>query len=185
MRYVKADWDPEHHGFRVDAREYLAVLPTLRGALPGGSWAFASDAGHYAFANDRCVKDLELTSIALPTKTADGPGTASLTFAPNPWKHAAGLRIEYAGVTRFSIDYARSIDWMESITVLLDEILPQEAEDGAVSGDGDGAVGGITHEIELTDATIKVHCADLTATWAGDGKADRGVGCTEIPPTYG
>lgn len=161
MRYVKVDWDTEHHGFRVDAQEYLAVLPTFRGALPGGAWAFASDARHYAFASDHCVKDLELTSIVLPTRTASGPGSASLTFASNRWKHAAGLRIEYAGVTRFSIDYARSIDWMESITVLLDEILPHE------SGTGDGA--GITHEMELTDATIKVHCADLTATWEDGG----------------
>ncbi|MEU3740494.1 hypothetical protein AB0E78_25955 [Streptomyces sp. NPDC032198] len=158
MKYVKADWDEEGHGFRVDAQEYLAVLPTLREMLPGGAWAFVSDAGHYAFASERCVKDLELTNICLPTKTAnsaDGSGAASLTFSPNRWKHTRGLRIEYADVTHFSIDYARSIDWMESITVLLDEVLPYGAGGGA----------GITHEIELTDATIRVQCADLTATW--------------------
>lgn len=167
VKYVKVDWDTEHHGFRVDAQEYLAALPTLRGALPDGAWAFASDAGHYAFASDRCVKDLELTNISLPTRTASGqgtgdgqgtasgPGAASLTFRPNRWKHATGLRIEYESVTRFSIDYARSIDWMESITVLLDEVLPHEG----------GAGGGITHEMALTDATITVHCADLRATW--------------------
>ncbi|MGW7076812.1 hypothetical protein [Streptomyces sp. NPDC054866] len=163
MKYVKVAWDAEHHGFRVDAQEYVAALPTLRGALPAGAWAFASDAEHYAFASDRCVKDLELTGISLPTSTASDPSTASLVFSPNKWKHATGLRIEYAGVTRFSIDYARSIDWMESITVLLDEVLPYEGggEGGVEAGGGVG----ITHEIELTDATITVHCADLAATW--------------------
>lgn len=165
MKYVKVAWDTEHHGFRVDAQDYVEVLPTLEAALPGGAWAFASDAGHYAFGSDRCVKDLELTRISLPTKTAnstDGPGAASITFSPNPWKHTQGLRIEYAGVTRLSIEYARSIDWMDSITVLLDEVLPYEG--GAEAGaEVEGA--GVTHEIELTDATITVHCADLTATW--------------------
>ncbi|MGE6737389.1 hypothetical protein, partial [Streptomyces sp. NPDC059900] len=127
----------------------------LREALPDGAWAFASDPEHYAFASVRCVKDLELTDICLPTKTARGTtGRASLTFAPNRWKHDEGLRIEYEGVTRFSIDYARSIDWTQAITLLLDEVLPCDAECGEV-----------THEMELTDATITVHCADLTATW--------------------
>ncbi|MEU6768937.1 hypothetical protein ABZ916_41290 [Streptomyces sp. NPDC046853] len=162
MKYVQVDWDEEWHGFRVDPREYLAALPTLRGALPAGAWAFASDAQHYAFANVRCVKDLELTDISLPTRTARGTGRASLTFAPNKWKHDEGLRIEYEGVTRFSIDYARSIDWAQTITLLLDEVLPCEARGG---GECEAGCGGVTHEIELTDATITVHCTDLTATW--------------------
>lgn len=163
MKYVKVDWDSEHHGFRVDAQAYLAALPALRVALPAGAWAFASDPGHYDFADERCVKDLELTRITLPTKTAKGSGTATITFSPNQWKHAKGLRIEYAGVTHFSVDYARSIDWMESITVLLDEILPY----GGAGGDepDEHADGGVTHEIVLTDATITVHCADLKAVW--------------------
>ncbi|MEV6756225.1 hypothetical protein [Streptomyces sp. NPDC051214] len=166
MKYVQADWDEESHGFRVDPREYLAVLPALRGSLPDGAWAFASDAGHYDFANVRCVKDLELTDISLPTKTASGSGRAALTFAPNQWKHDKGLRIAYEGVTHFSIEYARSIDWMQTITLLLDEVLPCDAERDDGCG---GACGGVTHEIELTDATIKVHCADLTATWGRGG----------------
>lgn len=117
-------------------------------------------------------KDLELTKVTLPTKTANGSDTATITFSPNQWKHAKGLRIEYAGVTHFSIDYARSIDWMESITVLLDEILPYERG-------GEGEDGGVTHEIELTDATIKVHCADLKAVWEESGfTVDQGV---EVP----
>lgn len=78
-------------------------------------------------------------------------GTAAVVFLPNQWKHAAGLRIEYTGVTQVSVDYGRSIDWMEAITVLLDEVRP------------DGA--GVVHDIGLTDATITVRCAGLTATW--------------------
>ncbi|MGW0909334.1 hypothetical protein [Streptomyces sp. NPDC002853] len=157
MKYMLADWDDEWHGFRVDPREYLAVLPTLREALPDGAWAFASDPEHYTFSGLRCVKDLELTNITLPVQTTHGTGeTAVLTFAPNKWKHDEALRIEYTGVTHFAIDYARSIDWTQTITLLLDEVLPSEAEDG-----------GVTHELELTDATITIHCADLTATWEG------------------
>ncbi|GAA1923161.1 hypothetical protein GCM10009837_55510 [Streptomyces durmitorensis] len=152
MRYVKVDWDLELRGFRTDARDYLAVLPELKDALPSGAMAFASDAGHYDYASERCVKDLELAEISLPTTTAGRSGTASLDFRPNQWKHSAGLRIEYADVSHFSVDYESSIDWTAAITVLLDEVLPHE--------------GGIVHEIELTDATITVHCADLTATWA-------------------
>lgn len=151
MKYVKVDWDPEYRGFRTDARDYLAVLPELRGSLPEGALAFASDAGHYDYTAERCVKDLELADVSLPTSTRGGTGTAAITFRPNQWKHAAGLRIVYTGVTHFSVDYESSIDWMEAITVLLDEILPTEE--------------GIVHEIELTDATIRVRCADLTATW--------------------
>ncbi|MGW6269269.1 hypothetical protein [Streptomyces sp. NPDC055060] len=151
MKYVKVDWDPEHHGFRVDARDYLAVLPELRDSLPEGARAFASDVGHYDFTGERCVKDLELADISLPTSTMGGSGTAEIAFRPNQWKHATGLRIVYTGVTHFSVDYESSIDWMEAITVLLDETRPAEE--------------GIVHEIELTDATITVRCEDLTATW--------------------
>ncbi|MEV8021670.1 hypothetical protein AB0O76_36140 [Streptomyces sp. NPDC086554] len=161
MKYVKVEWDPEWHGFRTDARDYLAALPDLKDTLPEGARAFASDAGHYAYASERCVKDLALADIRLPITTRGGSGTASIDFRPNPWKHSSGLRIQYTGVTHFSIDYERSIDWMESITVLLDEVLP--IEEGA---EGDEGEEGIVHEIELTDATITVRCADLTATWA-------------------
>ncbi|MEU1131650.1 hypothetical protein ABZ383_17585 [Streptomyces sp. NPDC005900] len=151
MKYVKVDWDPELHGFRTDARDYVAALPELKDELPEGARAFAADAGHYDYASDRCVKDLELADITLPTMTMAGPGTAVVTYRPNRWKHTAGLRVEYTGVTHFSVDYEASIDWMEAITVLLDEVLPHED--------------GIEHRTELTDATITVRCADLTATW--------------------
>ncbi|MFH8612097.1 hypothetical protein ACH4D5_31900 [Streptomyces sp. NPDC018029] len=151
MKYVKVDWDPELHGFRTDARAYLAALPDFRDALPEGARAFASEAGHYDYTSERCVKDLELADITLPTTTMGRAGTASVTYRPNRWKHTAGLRIQYTGVTHFSVDYEASIDWMEAITVLLDEVLPHEE--------------GVVHRTELTDALITVRCADLTATW--------------------
>ncbi|QES40284.1 hypothetical protein DEJ49_04175 [Streptomyces venezuelae] len=151
MKYVKVDWNAELHGFRTDARDYLAALPDFRDELPEGARAFASEAGHYDYSSERCIKDLELSDICLPTATMGGPGTASISFRSNQWKHTVGLRIEYTGVTHFSVDYEASIDWMEAITVLLDETLPHED--------------GIVHEIELTDATIKVRCADLKAVW--------------------
>ncbi|MGW6062803.1 hypothetical protein [Streptomyces sp. NPDC055189] len=155
MKYVQADWDEEAHGFRVDPRQYLAVLPALRGALPAGAWAYASAPEHYTFSSPRCVKDLELVNITLPVQTTHGTdGSATLTFAPNQWKHDEALRIECTGVTHFAIDYERSIDWTQTITLLLDEVLPSEA-----------VAGGATHELELTDAKITVHCTDLTATW--------------------
>ncbi|WP_055569467.1 hypothetical protein [Streptomyces atriruber] len=154
MKFVKVDWDTELRGFRTDARPYLAALPEFRDALPEGARAFVSDAGHYDYASERCVKDLELADIVLPTTTMGGTGAASVTYRPNQWKHAVGLRIEYTGVTHFSVDYEDSIDWMGAITVLLDEALPHE--------------GGVVHRTELTDATIVVRCADLTATWTED-----------------
>ncbi|MFH8771950.1 hypothetical protein [Streptomyces sp. NPDC017958] len=150
MKFIKADWDSELHGFRLDADAYLAELPRLRAGLPPGAWSFASDPGHYDIGGaTRCVKDLELAGVRLAT---DKSGGLVLEFAPNKWKHESGLRISYSGVTHFSIDYEHSIDWMLVDTVLLDEILPDED-------------GGCMHEIALTDASITVRCADLQAVW--------------------
>ncbi|MFI0164272.1 hypothetical protein [Streptomyces sp. NPDC017095] len=154
MKYVKAVWDPEVPGYRLDAHAYLVELPRLRADLPPGARAFAIDPGHYDIAGAiRCVKDLELAGIHLAT---DKSGGLVLDFAPNKFKHDSGLRISYSGVTHFSIDYEHSIDWMSVDTVLLDEILPEED-------------GGFLHEIALTDATITVRAADLQAVWGDAG----------------
>ncbi|MFE5217124.1 MULTISPECIES: hypothetical protein [unclassified Streptomyces] len=148
MKYVTAVWDDG--GFDVDPSAYLAELPRLRADLPPGAASFATDPGHYDFAGaTRCVKDLELAGVHLAT---DKSGGLVLDFAPNRFKHDAGLRISYSGVTRFSIDYEHSIDWMSVDTVLLDEILPTDN-------------GGCRHEIALTDATVTVQCEDLQAVW--------------------
>ncbi|MFJ4581159.1 hypothetical protein [Streptomyces echinatus] len=148
MKYVTAVWDDA--GFFVDPRAYLAELPRLRTALPPGARSFATDPGHYDIAGAaRCVKDLELAGIHL---TTDKSGGLVLDFAPNRFKHDAGLRISYSGVTHFSVDYGHCIDWMRADTVLLDEILP-------------GEDGGCVHEIALTDASVTVRCADLRAVW--------------------
>jgi hypothetical protein len=155
MRFVKADWDSDLHGFRLDAGAYLAELPKLRDTLPAGARAFASDPAHYdmGHGNARCVKDLELAGVHLAT---DKSGGLVLEFGPNQWKHDSGLRISYSGVRHFSVDYDHSIDWMLVDTVLLDEILPDED-------------GGCVHEIALTDAIITVRCQDLEAVWGHRG----------------
>ncbi|MEV0323629.1 hypothetical protein ACIBKX_13495 [Streptomyces sp. NPDC050658] len=159
MKYVKADWDPEFRGFLVDALDYVESLPELRPQLPPGAWEYVSEEGHYDYASPTCVKDLELGKIQLPVATAANTATAnaataSIRFLPNLWKHPAGLRIEYTGVTHFSVEYHHSIDWIAAIAVLLDEVRP-----------AGGAGEGIVHEIEFTDATIVVRCADLVAVW--------------------
>ncbi|WP_405900515.1 hypothetical protein OG242_26430 [Streptomyces sp. NBC_00727] len=150
MKFVKAEWDAEVHGFDLDPSAYLGELPKMRDALPPGAWAHASDAEHYRMRSSRCVKDLELAEISVPT---DKRGIVVIDFAANQWKHESGLRIRYSGVSHFSIDYDQSIDWMQADTVLLDEVLPRE--------------GGCLHEIALTDASITVHCQDLEAVWGG------------------
>lgn len=150
MKFVKADWAPEMHGFDLDPSAYLAELPKMRDALPAGAWAFAADTEHYSMRGSRCVKDLELAEISVPT---DKRGVLTIDFAANQWKHESGLRIRYSGVSHFAIDYDQSIDWMQVDTVLLDEILPRQ----------DGCL----HEIALTDASIIVHCQDLEAVWGG------------------
>ncbi|MFI2639496.1 hypothetical protein [Streptomyces sp. NPDC018610] len=155
MKYVTTDW--QEHGFYVDPRAYLAELPHFQDHLPPGAREFSCEPSHYALGHGsrRCVKDLELSGIHVPT---DKSGGLTLEFAPNQWKHVSGLRISYSGVTHFSIDYDRAIDWMLVDTVLLDEILP----------DGDG---GCVHEIALTDATVTVRCQDLRSVW-GDERTD-------------
>ncbi|MFD5322956.1 hypothetical protein [Streptomyces sp. NPDC127092] len=153
MRFVEADWDAEWRGFRVDASRYLAELPRLAPELPPGARAFVMEPGHYRVGADRCVKDLELTGVRPAT---DKSGVLVLDFAPNPWKHDEGLRIRYTGVTRFSVAYGHSIDWMDHDTVLFDEVLPDPV--------------GCVHEIALTDATVTVHCADLDAAWGVHAK---------------
>src|SRR3954471_960517 len=151
MEYAKAEWDPELHGFRVDPTAYLAELPRLRGALPPGARAFVSDAAHYDFGSGtRCVKDLGLAGGDIP---GGKQGGLTLRCAPSKWKHASGLHIRYTGVRHFAITYEHAIDWMDTDTVLLDEILPHDA--------------GCSHEIALTDAVIIVHCRDLEAVWGG------------------
>ena len=149
MKYIKVDWSDDTGGYVLDAGAYLEQLPRLRDALPPGAREFAQAAGHYAFGSLRCVKDLELVETVLP---ATGNAELTISFAPNPWKHEAGLTIRYKGVNSVRIDYEHSIDWMAKETLLLDELLPDPA--------------GCRHELRLTDSTIVVESEDLTAMWA-------------------
>ncbi|WP_129307504.1 hypothetical protein [Streptomyces sp. L2] len=148
MKYVKAEWNPSLPGFHTDPSEYLRELSVLQGGMPPGAREFALEPGHYSFRSRRCVKDLELSAVSIPVRKQ---GRLTITFSPNDWKHDNGLTIEYLGVTHFSIDREQSIDWMESETIVLDEILPHPD--------------GCSHEIALSDSSITVHCADLLAIW--------------------
>ncbi|MFG2541333.1 hypothetical protein ACGFY8_05325 [Streptomyces sp. NPDC048232] len=150
MKYVKAEWNPDLPGFHVDPSAYLAELPRLSESLPPGARQFATAQDHYSFRSTRCVKDLELSGIHVPVGRNE---RMTIRFAPNEWKHDDGLRIEYVGVTHFSLQRDGEIDWTEIESVVLDEVTP--TPDGCV------------HEIALTDSTILVRCSDLWATWGG------------------
>lgn len=54
-------------------------------------------------------------------------------------------------MTHFSIDRHQSINWMETDTVMLDEVVSHP----------DGCL----HVILLADSALTVRCADLRATW--------------------
>ncbi|GAA2411007.1 hypothetical protein GCM10010420_44820 [Streptomyces glaucosporus] len=155
MKYVVVSWDAECRGFWTDPRDYVHALDLLRGDLPEGAREFATDPSHYDFYSERCVKDLRLSKMELPGTT---PGDLRIVFSPNPWKHAAGLVIEYSGVRRVDISEGRC-PWDQDEgygTVLLDEILPSEA--------------GCSHEIALSVSTLRIECADLVAGWAEAGR---------------
>jgi hypothetical protein len=148
VKYIKVEWDDQLHGYQLDANTYIDEIPLLREKLPPGAWAFVSTEGHYSMRSNRCVKDLELAGVSIPT------GREShlvLNFTANQWKHETGLQITYTGVSHFAINFGHSIDWMQNETVLLDEILPHPS--------------GCAHEIALTDASIVVRCKDLDAVW--------------------
>ncbi|MET9362868.1 hypothetical protein ABZX93_18380 [Streptomyces sp. NPDC006632] len=101
MKYAMVVW--EDGGFSIDPRPYIDELPRLQAELPPGAWAFASDPGHYdmGHGNQRCVKNLQLAGVRVAT---DKSGGLVLEFAPNPWKHDAGLRLSYDACGRVSAE---------------------------------------------------------------------------------
>ncbi len=123
----------------LDPGAYLAELPHLAGRLPPGAARFATDPGHYDFHGLRCVKDLVAGELEHDRATA----TVRIRFTGNPWKHDEDLLISYTGVKRIHTDTIG--------IVRLDEILP--------------APEGCSHEIAGLDGTLRIVCADLTASW--------------------
>ncbi|WP_198284931.1 hypothetical protein [Saccharomonospora cyanea] len=133
----------------LDPAAYLALLPTLAGALPSGARAFATDPDHYDFFGRRCVKDLE--PATLQRGEADGESWLRLGFRHNCWKHEEDLSIRYVGVSSLSLDPVDTSDWTSFRAVTLDEILPHEH--------------GCSHEIGFLGGSLTVVGRDLTATW--------------------
>jgi hypothetical protein len=157
MRFVKVEMvqDPWPANM-LDPDDYLRELPALEQYLPAGAWAFATDADHYDFASARCVKDLKIDHMAM--RDSHGELTLEIHFAPNKFKHTAGLVVQYSGVASFATDVTpppkNERVWPESRRLgdlQLDEILPHER--------------GCSHEIKMTGGSIFVICADLNATW--------------------
>lgn len=147
MRDIVAEWSREWNAYWSDPRAYLSRLPELLPELPPGAGAFARDEDHFDFSALRCVKDLVLERIG----SVPGCGLV-LELAPNPFKHDAGLRIEYEGVVSFTLNTDGGGCREGLGPVMLDEILPAEI--------------GCSHEIAFTGGSITVACADLTAAWA-------------------
>ncbi|GAA1082084.1 hypothetical protein [Nocardiopsis composta] len=148
MKYVQAGKDEGRGTYLFDPRPYLDRLPDLLPELPEGARSYASRAGHYDFYAPDCVKDLLLVRVDLPE---EGEIDLRLRFAPNPFKHDAGLTIAYSEVTGFSVE-SRDGDGLVGLgDVMLDEVLP--------------APSGCTHEIAFFTGRIMIACADLSAEW--------------------
>lgn len=161
MRFAKVQ--RTDNGYFLDPRAYVDHLPTIRNLLPPGASSFATDPSHFDFSSVRCVKDLRFLGISL----VDSGGQLSLEirFAPNRFKHDAGLSIHYSDVTGISIEAppaSRPVDvWPETRRlgdVQLDEILPHDS--------------GCSHEIVMTGGSITVVSADLMAKWDDETDGD-------------
>ncbi|MEV3910899.1 hypothetical protein [Streptomyces canus] len=133
-----------------DPSPYIAKLSEILPKLPPGARTFASHPEHYDFSAPRCVKDLRPQELP---SAADDLGHYELRFA---WSGGESdvLTIRYRGVSSVQItsDDGGPVELSDYNSVRLDEVLPHEA--------------GCSHELRLTTGTVRVECADLTASWA-------------------
>nr|WP_223244463.1 hypothetical protein [Streptomyces sp. CBMA156] len=143
----------------ISPADYLEQLPSFAEALPAGARSFATDADHYDFHGERCVKDLSLELVRSGDPSGDGSKEIELRFRHNCWKHEEDLIIRYTGVSAFDVDAPAGPEWANLETVILDEILPHER--------------GCTHEIAFRPGRLTVTCRDLTATWVNSGCPER------------
>jgi hypothetical protein len=156
MKYVKVERREEPRGFYLNAVEYHSKLPQFESILPSGAWAFASNPDHYDFSGPRCIKDLQVESVAVSDN--DNGFGIEILFRSNPFKHDARLTIKYVSVTDFRVEALVSKGQSSPLGVLmlgdvqLDEILP--CSDGC------------SQEIKMTGGSIFITCADLEATWS-------------------
>ncbi|BCJ38730.1 hypothetical protein Athai_62330 [Actinocatenispora thailandica] len=134
----------------LDPTAYLDLLPALAADLPAGARAFATEAGHYDFGSQRCVKDLKPDTV-LSGRTS-GERWLELRFRHNCWKHEEDLAIRYSGVVdAFPASSCRPPVWAERNAITLDEILPHEH--------------GCRHEMCFDEGSLTVVSRDLTAVW--------------------
>ncbi|MDA2811071.1 hypothetical protein O4J56_10525 [Nocardiopsis sp. RSe5-2] len=153
MKYVEA-YRTGDGSYWSNPQVYLERLPELVPDLPEGARAFASEAGHYNYYSRRCVKDLKLARVDLPLGD-DAP--LRLRFAPNPFKHDAGLTLTYTGAEAFTVDSDDGDGLVGLGDVMLDEVLP--------------AAEGCTHEIAFRWGRVTIACTDLHAEWQEDPQA--------------
>jgi len=150
MEYVDLDAQVGDLSGVLDPSRYLERLLTICGDLPPGARSFATDADHYDFRSERCVKDLTLRTV----RGACG-ADVEIEFRHNCWKHDQDLLIRYAGVSSFIIDPADGVRESELGAVVLDEILPHRD--------------GCSHEVACRGGTLTVVCRDLEAIWTEAG----------------
>lgn len=150
MRYVRVEPLPDRYGYSLDPQGYLDALPEISGGLPPGVVEFATDAGHYDFRSDRCVKDLTLSKMTLTDE--GGLIALEVLLAPNEWKHVSGLCIRYSDVQALDVSAEEADGMLPRLGSLqLDEALPHRS--------------GFRHEIAFTCGSIAVVAADLVAVW--------------------
>lgn len=143
-------------GYSLDPTPYLDELPVVQDKLPEGARSFALDPNHYDFSGPLCIKDLKVTEVSL----RDQNDTVSLeiAFAPNRFKHDAGLVLSYVDVVEFAVqvtaDPRTKNVWPETRRLgdaQLDELLPHEK--------------GFSHEIAMTGGSLWIVAADLRSKW--------------------
>ncbi|MEV4704083.1 hypothetical protein [Actinoplanes sp. NPDC049316] len=146
----------------LDPQPYLNKLPELEAHLPEGARSFATDVDHYDFASARCVKDLRFAGMSIG-EAGHGRLAVEIRFAPNRFKHAAGLVLTYDDVVGLDVGAGPRGEkrmWPDTPRlgdVQLDEIMPHER--------------GCTHEVKLTGGSIVVTAGDLHAEWGTAGAA--------------
>ena len=150
MRYVKT-------GPVIDPGDYLEYLQGAANQLPAGARAFATAEWHYDFHGARCVKDLELGLLEVSDAGDQGQCVSvDLYLLPNKFKHAAGLRIQYADASRLAMSTGSvPLGHHRLGPLILDDLLP----------DGEG---GCAHEIAFHGGIITVVATDIVARWDND-----------------
>lgn len=147
MEYVNLDTQVGDLSNVLDPARYLEHLPSIAGDLPPGARVFATDADHYNFRSERCVKDLELQHV----RSGGTDDVVEIQLRHNCWKHDADLVIRYTGVSSFKITTPEADHWTNLGTLILDEVLPYTS--------------GCSHELAFWEGTLTVICRDLVATW--------------------